>query len=291
MKTRRLVALLALLGSALSASTVLAQPVAPPTDDPEPGEDTEAQPEPEPPPPPPPPPEPEPPPPPPPPPPEPEEKPVTKDHDLWVGHLGVSWFGVSNVPIATGNPAGTEDDPQIVPGPPTFVQAPAIGVRYWFTDTVGLDVGLGANVTTGSVHTTTSSADKATVTAFLLHLGAPLSLVEGQHISLQIGPEVNFGYATSTVKPAAQPDPPPAADLSGFRIDVGARVGAEVYFGFIDLPELALEGSVGLFATHQSTSASVGEARASQDNFLVATGEYNSPWDFFTQHLRARYYF
>jgi hypothetical protein len=214
-----------------------------------------------------------------------------KDHDAVVGKFGVGWFGVTNIPIATGSPGGNEDDATVVPGEPTFVQAPAIGVRYWFSSLVGLDVGAGVMVSTGNVQTTTSSADKATITSFLVHAGVPISLVAGQHVSLQIGPEANFGYAFAEVKPNPQPNPPPSADLMGFRIDVGARIGGEIQWGFIGLPELALEGSVGLFMTHQATEISVGEARAAQDNLLFTTGEYNSPWDIFTQHVRARYYF
>lgn len=208
-----------------------------------------------------------------------------------MGHVGVSWFGISNVPIATGAPGGDEDDPVVVPGAPTFVPAPAIGVRFWLTELIGIDFGAGANFSTGSVQTTTSAADKATVTAFLIHGGVPLSLVAGEHISLQVTPEFNVGFAFAEVKPAPQPDPPPAASLTGRRIDVGARVGAEVFWGFIGVPELSLEGSVGLFVTHQATEASVGDARAAQDNFLISTGDYQSPWDLFTQHVRARYYF
>lgn len=214
-----------------------------------------------------------------------------KDHDFVVGKIGIGWFGVTNIPIATGSPAGTDADPAVVPGEPTFVQAPAIGIRYWFSSLVGLDVGAGVMVSTGNVQTTTSSADKATITSFLLHAGVPISLAAGDHISLQVGPEVNFGWAGTKVKPGAQPNPPPEASLTGFRIDVGARVGGEVQWGFIGIPELALEGSVGLFVTHQATQASVGDARAQQDNLLFTTGEYNSPWDIFTQHVRARYYF
>jgi len=290
----------ALCAGLLCAASASAQPLPAPQPQPdpagEPGAEGEPEPEPEP-PPPPPEPEPEPPPPPPepepepPPPPEPEEKEPDSDHDLWIGHVGVSWFGVSNVPIATGSPGGNEDDPTVVPGAPAFVQAPAIGIRYWVNELIGIDFGLGASVSTGSVHTTTSSADKASVVAFLLHAGMPMNLVSGRHISLQAGPEVNFGYASSQVKPAAQPDPPPPADLTGMRLDVGARIGAEIFWGFLDLPQLSLEGSVGVFMTYQATEASVGDARAKQDNFLFTTGEYQTPWDLFTQHIRARYYF
>ncbi len=222
-----------------------------------------------------------------------EEDDGKTDHDQWVGHIGVGWFGISNVPIASGTPAGDGDDPVVNPGAPEFIPTPAIGIRYWFSSLMGLDLGLGMSVSTGSVSTTTYAADKATITSLFFHLGVPLSIVEGEHVSLQIAPETNFGYAYSEVEPSYQPgvEPPPPAQLSGSRFDVGVRVGGEVYWGFIGLPELALEGSVGVYLTHQATDITVGGAHASQDNLVFTTSEYQSPWDLFTQHVRARYYF
>jgi hypothetical protein len=219
---------------------------------------------------------------------EPEEIP---DHEQVVGGIGVSWFGMSNVPIATGSPAGTGEDPAVDAGDAAFVPAPCLGIRYWFSKVAGLDVGVGFSLSTGSMATTSAAADKQTVLAFMYHVGVPISVVHGQHLSLQITPEVTIGHAHSEVEPTAQLDPPPNASLSGFRMDVGARVGAELQFGFIGVPELALEGSLGLYGTYQATSISVGEARAAENDLVIATGEYQSPWDIFTQHVRARYYF
>lgn len=213
------------------------------------------------------------------------------DHDMWTGHMGISWFGVSDIPLATGSPAGTADDPVLVPGAPTTVSTPAIGMRYWLSPKLGLDAGLGFMVTGGSIRTTTSAADKQRVFAFLLHGGMPISLATGKHISIQLTPELNFGYATSSVEPPQSIDPPPNASLSGMRLDVGARFGAEIHFGFIDVPELALEGSIGAFLTYQSTSASVGEAKATQSNFLFTTASFDNPWEIFTSLIAARYYF
>ncbi|MEM9694116.1 MAG: hypothetical protein AAGA56_16325, partial [Myxococcota bacterium] len=171
------------------------------------------------------------------------------------------------------------------------VAAPALGVRYWFSKRWGIDVGAGFSVSTGEVSTTVSAADKQTIGAFLLHAGVPVALYNSRHLSFQLIPEMNFGYAQSEVEPTIQNDPPPNATLSGTRFDLGARAGAEVHWGFLGMPELSLEGSVGLYFTYQATNVSVGEATAGQSNILAGTAEYQSPWDILTQHVRARYYF
>jgi hypothetical protein len=125
----------------------------------------------------------------------------------------------------------------------------------------------------------------------LAHGGMPVSITSGRHISLQLIPEFNLGFATSSVEPAVGANPPPNANLTGVRFDLGARVGGEVHFGFMDIPQLSLEGSVGAFMTYQATKITVGNAFASQTNLLISTASYQNPWDIFTSYIRARYYF
>lgn len=214
------------------------------------------------------------------------------DHDKVVGHVGVGWFGISEVPIATGAPGGTTDDPVAVPGPnPATVSVPALGLRYWLSKTVGLDVAVGMSIASGSISSTVSSEDKQSVFAMLLHAGLPLALANGKHISLQLTPEMNFGFATSSVEPGPSALPPPNASLTGTRFDIGARIGGEIQFGFMDIPELALEGSVGAYFTHQQTTVSVGEASYTDANVLFTTTSFDNPWEIFTGLLAARYYF
>ncbi len=213
------------------------------------------------------------------------------DHEAAVGKVGVGFFGTSAVPIASATPGGTGKIPAVNPGAPDSLTVPAIGIRYWFSSTMALDIGLGAWVSSGEDRSTTSASDDPTRSALLFHLGVPLSLASSKHLSLQLTPEVHFGYAWAAQEPAVQADPPPDASLSGYRFDLGARIGAEVHWGFAGLPELSLEGSVGLFLSAQGTDATVDTVHASEDNLVFATAEYGSPWDVFTQHVRARYYF
>lgn len=213
------------------------------------------------------------------------------DHQKMVGRMGVSWFGLSTIPIATGTPAGNADLPAVAAGAPASVQTPAIGIRYWLTPKLGIDAGVGVSLSAGGARNVTVGVDKATVFSGLIHGGMPVSFVTGKHISLQLIPEMNLGFAVSSVEPVQQPNPPPNATLTGVRFDLGARIGGEVHFGFMDIPELSLEGSVGAFMTYQATKISVAEAFASQSNFLVTTASYQNPWDIFTSYVRARYYF
>ena len=86
-------------------------------------------------------------------------------------------------------------------------------------------------------------------------------------------------------------NPPPPASLSGVRVDLGVRAGAEVHFGFLGLPQLAIEGSVGLSFSYQSVGAAVGSASHSESSLLFATGNTGSPWDLLRTQVAARYYF
>jgi len=47
-----------------------------------------------------------------------------------------------------------------------------LGIRYWMSELVGIDAGIGFSVSTGSISTSVSAADKQTVLAFMYHLGA-----------------------------------------------------------------------------------------------------------------------
>jgi hypothetical protein len=216
-----------------------------------------------------------------------------KDHDHWVGHVGASWFGVSTVPIATGGPSGTKDNPGVAPGAaPATVSVPAVGIRYWLSSQIGIDAGIGFSASTGSIRATTFATDKQSVFAMLIHAGMPVSPVAGKHIALTITPEINFGFATSSVEPSGpQPNPPPSASLFGQRFDIGARIGGEIYFGFIGIPELALEGSFGAYFTHQRTSISVDTATYTDTSVLATTANFKDPWQLFASSIAARYYF
>ena len=200
------------------------------------------------------------------------------DHDLFVHHIAVGYFGISQLPVGAG---GASDQ---------TVNAPVIGVRYWATKMVGVDVGVGFGYDTQSTNGTTGSTSTG---GFALHGGLPLALADSKHFSFEVVPiEATLGFAFGS-SPAAGVGPGVNSDsLKGMRIDVGARVGAELHFGFIGIPQLALEGSIGLFVQHESWSSQIGNAASTgQNQTTFATSVGSDPWAIFTDSISALYYF
>jgi hypothetical protein len=203
------------------------------------------------------------------------------DHDKVVGHFAVGYFGITNLPIGP------------VPVGANFVPTPIIGARYWFMRNLGIDVGLGFSTLSGSSSATnnnvTVSADHNSQLGFALHGGVPIALAVGRHFTFELVPEANLGFTNGTIK-SAMPNTPDTG-TSGFLFDIGARIGGEIQFGFIGLPELALEGSVGLYLQRQSASQSVDPNSASDGSWAFGTTVGSSPWAIFTNNISALYYF
>lgn len=214
------------------------------------------------------------------------------DHDAVVGRLAVGYLGRATVPIATGSATGT--------AAPGFgaVPAPIVGIRYWLDPMLGIDAGIGFSTSSGStevsVGATSTTTDQPATTAFYLHGGVPLSLAAAKHYSFQVVPELNVGFASQTVDGAGSGAPPGSASFGGFTLDIGARAGAEIHFGFMGLPDLSLQAGVGVLFRTQSVSITddgpVGaEFKASQT--LLTTTVGNTPFDIFTSNIAALYYF
>lgn len=210
------------------------------------------------------------------------------DHDKVVGHLGVTYFGVSEIPVAAANTSGTPDR----------ILAPAIGIRYWLNRSIGIDAGVGLGFTSGSREQvsggTTVANDAPSRFGMLLHGGVPIALAAGKHYTFEVIPELNIGFASGTIKGTGQ-NPAPDISLSGLKLDLGARVGGEIHFGFIGVPELALQASVGLFLRRESWKASqtVNGATQSDASSVLgfATTVNGEPWAIFANNISAIYYF
>jgi hypothetical protein len=205
-------------------------------------------------------------------------EPTTTDHDRFVGHMGAGYMGIAQLPIGSGGGGGG--------GGGATLNAPVIGVRYWLKREWGLDVGLGFALGSGSVESAGSSTDKPSQLGMAIHGGVPINLAYGKHYVFQIVPEATFGFTTATVK--GNPD----VSLSGSRIDLGARAGAEIHFGFISLPELALQASIGLFLHREARSATPSGGQSSGDSSMtIATSVQGDPWAIFANNISALYYF
>lgn len=220
----------------------------------------------------------------------------TTDHDKFVGHIAVGYFGISQIPYANGLPGagGT-----LAAG---NVSAPVVGVRYWMTPKLGLDVGAGLSLSTFSNSYTPAPnpapQNPPTIFAFALHGGVPIALATSKHFTFEVIPEVTFGYASTSIN---EPNPAPNVSLHGLRLDVGGRIGGEINFGFMGLPQLALQGTVGLSVRYQNVGASqdsftnmganVPAQSASSGAFTLGTTVGNDPWAIFTDNISALYYF
>jgi hypothetical protein len=211
------------------------------------------------------------------------------------------------------------------------VDAPVLGVRYWFNDGIGVDVGLGIRRWTGSAkwkryervpgdpeaapREFSFEQDGVSQTGFLLHAGLPIAFAKEKHYVFELVPEANIGFSGGTVKdqaqrlPSADRDPVVRDDikLSGFRLDIGARVGSEIHFGFMGIPNLALQASVGLMLSMQKIKAD-GGARPPADSSTtvsdaqpgttfqassmeISTTVRDTPWAIFENTVSALYYF
>ena len=191
------------------------------------------------------------------------------DHDLFVHHIAVGYFGISQLPVGTGGAA------------PGIVNAPVVGVRYWVSRLVGVDLGLGFGYSTTSETGVAASTD---TWGFALHGGLPLSLAQSKHFSFEVVPiEATIGF-TGGSNPMGMVNGPSA---SGLLFRAGARVGAELQFGFIGIPQLALEASLGLYVQHES----YGVGNNSVNTTTFTTSVSSDPWAIFTDTISALYYF
>jgi hypothetical protein len=217
-----------------------------------------------------------------------------------VRHIGIGFLGISDLPIAVAEPVGTAESPGVVPNGHVVVRtvsAPTLGARVWISNRFGIDAGLGLSYSGGSTASdfgdTTAAVAKQSVFGFLVHAGAPIMITELEHMALLVAPGVTFGMTSSDVEPLFWENAPPPAELRGFRLDVGLRAGAEIQFGFMGLPNLALEAGIGVLFTTEWASATVGDQSVSDVSTRLSTTSFSDPWDIFrgVGSVSARYYF
>jgi hypothetical protein len=179
------------------------------------------------------------------------------------------------------------------PVSPGTVAAPVVGARYWLTRRFGIDAGVGFGWTGGSESASASgmtsiSGGTAGSIGFAAYLGAPIALASASHFVFEVVPETLLGFTSGTV-PAAGGEP--EQKMSGFRFDIGARIGAEIHFGFIGIPELALQGSIGLYFSRQTYAWSETGASSSLATNTFTTSVQSDPWAIFADNISALYYF
>ena len=210
------------------------------------------------------------------------------DHERFVGHIGVTYFDIASLPVANPVTGAVIATPGGITS--STVSAPVVGVRYWFHRDFGVDVGIGAGYAGGSQETVTgtadNSADKASTGGFAFHGGLPIAFFHGKHYTFLLIPQFTVGVTTGSFSQGGVEQ-----DLSGFLFDGGAAVGAEIHFGFIGIPELALQATVGL-----SYRRSVFKWKSGNNSFSDGTNTFGTnvsadPWAIFKDTISATYYF
>jgi len=203
------------------------------------------------------------------------------DHETVVGRAAVGFLGVSQLAVgadpANGNVFAN-------------VPAPVVGVRYWLNPGMGLDLGLGFGMQGGSATVEAGGDEEKTDApsswALILHGGVPLALSWGRHYTFTIIPELDVGFGSGSSEEDGVD-----VDHSGFLLSLGARAGAEVQFGFIGIPELSLQASIGARYALNSRTTSVDDNSFNVKDYSLRTAVYNSPWSIFTSSVAAFYYF
>lgn len=196
------------------------------------------------------------------------------DHSLVVGRLGASYFGQYNVPFGT-----------LAATAPTQI----VGARYWTSETMALDIGLGFATASGSTKSGSTTVDTPSLVAFTVMAGVPLSMLTAKHYTFFIEPQLRFGYASQSIKPAGGGD---ETKNTGYRAVIGAVAGAEIQFGFIGIPHLALDATIGLGADISSATSKTGNNPETTSSATgLGTAAFASPWNIFNSNVAARYYF
>ncbi len=170
------------------------------------------------------------------------------DHEANRLRVGAGYFGRFDVPL--GNPGVRAAGPV----QPTH----QVGIRYWFRRKLALEFAVGGYVQSGSPKTFAWSA----------RFALPVALLIEKHLTLYLAPTVGYGQAAETVRGEKVVSPitglertPPDAQHTGLRVTAGARLGAELHFGFLGMQRLSLIAAVGLDASYvRGVSTAAGPA-------------------------------
>lgn len=189
----------------------------------------------------------------------------------------------------------------LLPGPTYPEQTllvPVLGARGWFSEGFGLEIGLGFNTISGTRADDISSREDVpdpTIWGLALHLGLPLSFYDDEHYQFLLLPELNFGASFGALEDDPNIDGDQAVRQRARLVGGGLRAGAEIQFGMIGLPMLALTGTVGVRLNYHQSSVEAAEngvvVTRVRSGFQASTSSFNDPWDLFVSSIAALYYF
>jgi hypothetical protein len=173
-----------------------------------------------------------------------------------------------------------------------------LGTRRWSATPLGpfrnfgVDLGVGLAFGRSSITQpqtgTLRTEDGPSTTGFGLHAGLPLALTHHRHAVFELVPEVDVIWASEKIPPLGGGE---TTRYGGWSVRVGARAGFEIFFGFVGLPQLAVEAGLGAAVTYDSTTSRVGTVERSTRRWGLATVRGDEPWSIFTGSVAAMYHF
>lgn len=163
------------------------------------------------------------------------------DHASVVGSLGLGIFGLADLPLPllTNGKFGPS------------LTAPVLGARYWFSDSLGVDIGLSfirrsRTDAAFKLPTDTTPTGEASSKAYALGImvGLPIGFAPGKHYVLLVTPHVGIGRTKATDGAVFEGEGDDVF-LSAFTLELGVKAGVEVQLGGIGLPQLGLQFNAG----------------------------------------------
>jgi hypothetical protein len=217
------------------------------------------------------------------------------DHAAVVGHWGIGYLGSSQVSVLSGRP--DESDPF----PLASVDLHTLGVRYWMSSRIGLELGaaVGAGLASNSTTTgnTTKTEDSPGYMGFEVQAGLPFLLTESRHLAFNVAPFVSYRRASSNLTVTTD-GTAVGTKVTDQTLQAGANLTAEWQFGFIGLPELGLQASVGAQVVRHVATVSlslndtvVSEVSSSTTRLGTSVGPGADVAGQLTGHLAAIWYF
>jgi hypothetical protein len=194
------------------------------------------------------------------------------DHDSVVGSVGIGFFGINEIPVGYDPALPTED----------AIPAPTIGLRYWLSSLLGVEVAVGIGISSNSSENAGRSQDEPSYFGFALHGGLPLALAHTGHFAFEVIPDLNFGVSSGSDEGDI--------DYSGLLLQVGGRLGAELQFGFVDVPQLSLLTSFGVHFSYESRTRSIAGTDNSDSRIYFGTTIGSEPWRSFMGSINLIYY-
>lgn len=213
--------------------------------------------------------------------------PAPTAHERRRGTVGVGYLGLSSM-----NPLGSLGSLGGLGSLGLLVQrnqVPLLGVRWWLRNArVGLDVGLGAMMSTGteSVQLQFVSGPSLQVVA---HVGLPIAVASAQHVIVLVAPEFRAGFSTLTAGGSNE--------ITGSLLELALRGGVELFFSFIGVPELSLEAAVRLGVAREAQGFSFisplgpGGGGTSFETFRFSTSLSGDAASIIASSLSLKYYF